>query len=71
MKAEHCQDCGIEIPKTKYSRRFRAFLCTKCRKHRMWVRMIELSKAREWRLKRREQKRIETIKTKEQLKNGT
>jgi len=61
MKKEHCRDCGVEIPKTKYSKKFRAFLCTKCRKRnedmKRWNNYFEYKYAKEARKMRREQKK--------------
>jgi hypothetical protein len=62
---ERCNDCGLSIPKRKYSKRFSLFLCTKCRKHREWVRMIDLSNAREFRRERKEAERIKRLETKQ------
>jgi len=55
----YCEDCNAVVPKTKYSKKFKAYLCTECRKRRLWNRRINMAMLRKWRYENRERKRIE------------
>jgi len=59
----------VKIPNTKYSKRFRAFLCTPCRKRRAWHHLIDLSEAREWRREYRELKRLKKLNLEKEMES--